>query len=326
MNNQIAVYNEFRAQLATLAEHNASVVFDYEDTAGNKEARSHVYKLRQTRSAVEKARKTEKAASLEYGRAVDAQAKEITGQLDDMVEVHASPLREIEERQQAVVDELKEHIEIVTKCGLVRDDAGALWPSSVLLASQERVLAFDPDDGFGDLRGEAAAAKGVALAALIPAIAEAKEAEAEAARKADEARAEIERQQRERDERIAKEATERAHLEAEQKANAEKEAAERREAELIAAAERAQREAAEAKLQAERTAADTEARIKREQEVAAQQLADERARREKNRAHKGRVNRAARDALVAGGVSEDCAERVVKLIAQGNVPAMTIAY
>ena len=74
-NSNIAVYDEFRGQLSELRDANAKTVFDYEDPKGNKDARSHVYKLRQTKSAVEMARKEEKAESLAYGRRVDEQAQ-----------------------------------------------------------------------------------------------------------------------------------------------------------------------------------------------------------------------------------------------------------
>ena len=97
----IAVYDEFRAQLAELKEENAKAVFDYADEAGSKEARSHIYSLRRTKTAVDNARKAEKKASLEYGRRVDSEAKEIIEQIEDMIEVHAAPIRELEEAEKA---------------------------------------------------------------------------------------------------------------------------------------------------------------------------------------------------------------------------------
>src|SRR3954454_6832415 len=83
----LAVYNPFRAELAEFKAQNATLIFDYESPKGNKEARSHVYKLRQSKAAVEKARKEEKAASLEYGRKVDAEAKTIMEEIEAMIAV-----------------------------------------------------------------------------------------------------------------------------------------------------------------------------------------------------------------------------------------------
>lgn len=53
----VNVFNEFRSSLSKLKIDNQAAVFDYESIKGNKEARSHIYKLRQTKSAVEKSRK-----------------------------------------------------------------------------------------------------------------------------------------------------------------------------------------------------------------------------------------------------------------------------
>ena len=58
--NEIAAFSEFRSQLATLKHDNSKAVFNYADPKGNKEARSHIYKLRQTKSAVDKVRKEQK--------------------------------------------------------------------------------------------------------------------------------------------------------------------------------------------------------------------------------------------------------------------------
>ena len=95
----LAAYSEFRAQLSKLREENASLIFDYHDPKGNKEARSHIHKLRRTKGAVESVRKEEKAASLAYGRRVDAEAKAIIGEIEDMIEVHERQIKEIEEAE-----------------------------------------------------------------------------------------------------------------------------------------------------------------------------------------------------------------------------------
>jgi len=57
----VAAYTPFYAKLAALEKENSELVFSYEDPRGNKEARSHVYKLRQTKGALERKRKEAKA-------------------------------------------------------------------------------------------------------------------------------------------------------------------------------------------------------------------------------------------------------------------------
>ena len=54
--------------------------------------------------------------------------------------------------------------------------------------------------------------------------------------------------------------------------------------------------------------------------------AAEQAKRERNRAHKAKINSAALAAFVAGGMTEECAKMAVTLIASGKIPAVAIAY
>ena len=89
----------------------STVKFNYDTPFGNKEARSYVYKLRRLKTAVDKARKDEKADALEYGRRVDAQAKEMIQAITTLIEPHQQILDEIEQkeadrkaRHQAVLD------------------------------------------------------------------------------------------------------------------------------------------------------------------------------------------------------------------------------
>lgn len=52
----------------------------------------------------------------------------------------------------------------------------------------------------------------------------------------------------------------------------------------------------------------------------------ETARREDDKAHKGKVNRAALEAFIAGGMPEECAKLAVTLIAKRVIPAVIITY
>lgn len=117
-----------------------------------------------------------------------------------------------------------------------------------------------------------------------------------------------------------------ARREAELKAQTEREAADRQaqeERDRAAAREVELKAIAEA---AERRERETEARLKREAEerVAAEKA--EAARRERDKEHKGKLNRAAVEAFVAGGIAEDVAKAVVTLIAKRSIPAVMIAY
>src|SRR4051812_5978960 len=102
---ELTQYNVVKSDIATLKAQNAALVFIYDTPEGNKNARSHVHKLRLKKGEVERVRKDVKAAALEFGRKVDFVAKELTDDLDGMIEVHQKPLDAIEQRVAAELAE-----------------------------------------------------------------------------------------------------------------------------------------------------------------------------------------------------------------------------
>jgi len=345
----VAEYRPFYAQLVDLEQKNATLVFDYESPKGNKEARSHVHALRQTKGALERTRKEAKAESLRIGRAIDAEASEINARIEAMIGVHQEALEAIEQREKQRVADLAERLANLRTTGAAASTAAQLaeviatleplvigddWQEykapalevkddllrQLRLRHAEYVADEAKEAELARLRAEAAERERLEREAAIVRAAE-ERARAEAARAAQEAeaRAAAEREaaaRRELELKLAAETAERRRVEAEQRAEQER----------IDAAARAEREAEEAAERAERQAAEA---VRREQErVAAEQAAAaaELARREANKAHKGRVNRAALTALVAGGLTEECAKQCITLIASGKVPAVSIAY
>lgn len=345
----VAEYRPFYAQLVELEKKNATLVFDYESPKGNKEARSHVYALRQTKGALERTRKEAKDESLRIGRAIDAEAKEINARIEAMITVHQTAIDAIEEREKDRVAALAERL------AQLRNTGTAAVESIDIAAFIASLEPFVIGDDWQEFKPQALEAKDEVLRSLRQRHVERVEHEA---REAELARLRAEAAERERIEResaIVRAAEERARAEAaraaqeaEARAAAEREAAARRELELklqaeqserrrveaeqraeqerIEAAARAERQAKEAAERAEREAAEA---VRREQaRVAAEHAAAaaEQARRERDKKHKAAINRAALDALVAGGLSEESAKLVVTLIASGKVPAVSIAY
>jgi hypothetical protein len=120
--------------------------------------------------------------------------------------------------------------------------------------------------------------------------------------------------------------------------------AERQRLQLQLQAEQAERQAAQAK--ADQLAAEQRAEQERIAAVQRQEHAVEQARqnelarqaaavafeleqaqaREADKAHKARINRAALEAFIAGGMPEECAKQAVTLIAQRKIPAISITY
>lgn len=356
----VAEYQPFYAQLAELEQKNATLVFDYESPKGNKEARSHINTLRLTKGALERTRKSAKEESLRVGRAIDAEAKEINARIEAMITVHQDAVDAIEQREKQRVADLAERLASLRNTGAAASTAAALAETIAALEpvvigddwSEFKPQALEAKDAvlrdlrqrhgaaveheareaeLARLRAEAAERERLEREAAIVRAAE-ERAKAEAARAAQEAeaRAAAEREaaaRRELELKLAAESAERRRVEAEQRAEQERiEAIARAERAEQEAKDRAERQAKEAAAAAERQAAEA---VRREQErVAAEQAAAaaDQVRREANRAHKAKINRAAVAALVAGGLTEECAKQCVTLIASGNVPAVTIAY
>ena len=124
----------------------------------------------------------------------------------------------------------------------------------------------------------------------------------------------------------AEAAAERQRLQLELQAEQSRSAAAQAETNRIAAEQRVEQERIAA---AQRQAAAVEQA--RKDEVARQQaVADEERRqaaaREANKAHQAKINRAALEAFVAGGMTEECAKQAITLIAQRKIPSISISY
>lgn len=340
MPQEIVAYNPFRAQIAEMKSINEKTVFQYADPKGNKEARSYIHKLRLSKGEIERVRKAEKAASLEYGRKVDAEAKSLTEEIEAMIAVHQAPLDEIEQREKNRVAEIQKR----------RDDMklAAMGLEELTAAQlQERLQSVEAviiDASFAEFQAAAQEEKTASISALVIARDKAIKREAEAAELDRLRREEEERKQREREERIAREAAERARIEAEAKAKAEAEAAEkkaREEREAIERKAREEREAAEreqkrlrdeaeqkererlaAEEKAKRSAEEERQRIQREQE----EKAAEEAKREADRKHQAKIHGEIIAALSACGINEEQAKAAIVAIRKGDVPHIKIIY
>lgn len=111
-------------------------------------------------------------------------------------------------------------------------------------------------------------------------------------------------------------------LQAEQ---AERQAAQA-EANRIAAEQRAEQERAAAAQRAEQAAEQARLDEQRRQKEAADEILRQERLREADKAHKGAIYKAAKEAFMANGMSEDCARLAVKLIASNFIPAVKIEY
>lgn len=308
----IAVYKEYTDKLAEIKAANLAVKFDYESPAGNKAARSHVYKLRQTKTAIEETRVAAKKDALEYGRKVDAQAKALMTELDEMIEVHAQPIRLIEQREATRIANIKNNIE---RFKIVGAESVLTKSAAEIEKIFSELSGAAIDESYGEFKIEAETAKANALNFLQKAHAEAKQREEERAmlqKLQDENAA---RHKKEFEERIRREAAEKATFEAEQKAQAERDALAN---ELAAAIKREK----DLKDQAEQAAAAERKRIKDE----ADRQAAEDAKRAANEAHRKAIHASIILFLDGYGVGNNAAQAIVSDIDAGKLPALKIIY
>ena len=271
---------------------------------------------------------------------VDAERKRMRDLMDQWKEEIRKPLTDWEEAEEARQARHKTGIEWFQ----IRAKEYHDLDLQELRASLAEVEGKTVDAAWEEFEAEAHRAKEKAVEALTAAVAAREKHEAEQAELAKLRAEAAAREQKDREERIAREAAERAQREAEAKAQAVREAAikreaeaaaaaERRELELKLAAERAEREKAEAlqreqqaKADAERREAEAVAAEQRRVAAIAEAEAKEAKRREADKAHKTAVNRAALEAFMKGGLSEECAKTAVTLIAKKAIPAVSITY
>lgn len=348
----IAAYSPFYAQLAELKSNNEKLVFNYADKKGNKEARSHVYKLRQTKAALEKVRVDEKSESVRIGKAIDAEAKVIAAEIEAMITIHQAEIDRIEQIETARIDNHKAAIKCIVDCGngLIGGQPQAF---ALLFYELEEVIIVD--ESFEEFEAEAHRAKTEALAKLKKQFADhqklqSEKEELERLRAESEARVQADRDAamvaaavelaRVASEQLAVEQAKKAAqaiADAEAEAKTERETAERRELELKLAAENAERRRVEAEQKAAQDAKDALAKaesdkakavVAEQERVAAIEKAeaDALAKREANKAHLAKINRTAVAAMVAGGINEETAKQVIVMIVKGGIPAVSIQY
>lgn len=340
----IVAYDPFRQQLQELKAINDKTMFQYDTVAGFTAAKSYIRKLQLTAGAIERVRKAEKAESLNYGRKVDKQAKEIEAEVRAMIEVHQKPIDEIEAREEKRIAAIRVRIDRI-KAYQVADDRTSAQSTAAL----KNLGEVKVDESFGEFQVEVT----IEIAKAIEAQTNRKEfveVEEEVARTQAKERADAAVEaQRVRDEAIAKEAAEQAKTQAEAfarlaaervKADHEKALQEaelqKQEAEYAATNAQIARERAEKQSEIDRVTA-LEAAERREREAVeaeqrrvaaeAKRVADEAAAREADLEHKKKINNEVMEALFkVADLSTETAKEIIKAIARGEIPHVKISY
>jgi hypothetical protein len=311
---------------------------DITTAKGRKAVAAMAYKVSQTKSYLEGVGKALAAEAKLVPGKIDASRARMRGTLDQWRDEVRKPLTDWELAEETRV--FRHRSAIAELYGQPKSVETADQIAAAIASTEAFVIGPDLEE----FTTEYAMAKDTALRELRAKLLERKRLDAEEAERARIQREAEERAAEEREERIRAEAVAAERARAEREAAVERErveqeaAAERRrveaEAARVEAAAKAERDAAERRerdlrLQAEeanRRAAETELRLKREAEDKARQEAEEAARREADTRRRGRVNREAVAALVAGGVPEELAKLAVTMIARKAVPHVAITY
>lgn len=306
---------------------------DVSTAKGRKEIASIAHKIARSKSALDGMGKELVAEMKEIPKRIDAERKRMRDTLDSWKEEVRQPLTEWEQAEadrvaahQGLIDGIKSQV-------ILAEGQSAQMISEIL----QKAESIKVDEAFEEFEAEAHRAKDQAVQDLRAMLEKQQAHEAEQAELA-RLRAEAEaREQKEREERIAREAEERANRQAEEKARAEREAAERREREAREewdrkereakeAAERQQRENQQALEKAQRDAQQAAQRERERYEAEQRQQKEEAEQRARNKAHKTKINRAALEAFMANGMTEECAKQAVTLIAKGSIRGVKIEY
>ena len=111
MSTELVKFNEIEAEISQYHAENEAKIFEYETPAGNKAARSWIYKLRGVRARIADVHKTVKADALAVCQKVDMVKRELTTQVDTMITYHETPLLQIETREAAKLAEEQRRIQ-----------------------------------------------------------------------------------------------------------------------------------------------------------------------------------------------------------------------
>lgn len=141
-----------------------------------------------------------------------------------------------------------------------------------------------------------------------------------------ERQAQLKADQEERERRIAEEAAANAKAEAKAAKQRAIEAETRAKVEAEQAELRRIEAEKQAKLNAEKAAEQARLAEIARQEAEAKSIADEQAKREANKQHIGAVRKAAKESLIAQGLSEETAKKIVLAINSGDIANVTINY
>lgn len=316
--NDQAVIEEI---IVKIEAESRSIVFDITTKEGQATCRSLAAKIARAKSLLDKAGKSKKDEYMVTTKLIDADRNLAKSRLQALQDEIRQPLTELEQRE---VQRKAQHEANLAALIDLTDLVGA-HSSTIrerITTLQDRVIG----DEWEEYKTEALEAKDCTLKALRTEFEMVKQREDEQAELARLRAEQAQREQQEREARIAQEAAAKAKADAERQAQ-----------QLAQEVERKEREAKEreARLIAEKEAAELRAKqqvedaAKRERDaIEAERLEAERleAERQKNKEHRDAVFIQAKNDLMAGGIDEEAAKQVIKLIYSNKITNVAIKF
>ncbi|HRQ59793.1 MAG TPA: hypothetical protein PLN31_20455 [Azoarcus taiwanensis] len=299
---------------------------DITKASGRKEVKSFAYKITRSKTLIDDEGKAIVDELKSLPKTVDATRRYFARQLDAIKEEVAKPVKDWEDAEDERVARLKDGLAALQ--GTI-DDPNWITRSAEVLRDRLGEVERDADVSeakWDEYASAAAELRAKAIEVLTERIGIAEKREAEAAELERLRKESEERAKKDREEQIAREAAEKARKDAEAKAEADKRAADQREADLKAAVAKAAEDKRLAEERAVKAAQEAKEQAIREAQAKADAEDRQRKAREADKAHRTAVNRAALDALTAGGIPEELGKTVITLIATGKVPNVEIRY
>lgn len=332
----LATYSADKGLEPFLAKIRAEIdvfVPDVSTKKGRDAVASIAHKVAKSKVALDNIGKELVANLKDLPRKVDAERKRMRDTLDAWKDEVRQPLTCWEQAEESRIAAHKAHLTEMESCAASLDGRTADELESAISLIEEYTI----NDSWEEFEAEAAHTKDAALSKLRTALTARQKYEAEQAELARLRAESAERDRKDREARIAQEAADKAKREAEAKAKAERDAvakrqadakaaSERRELELKLKAEKAERERLEAIQKAEREKTEAVEAERQRQVDEAARVAAETKKREADRTHKAKINAAALNAFIVGGLTPECAKLAVTLIAKKTIPAITINY
>ncbi len=296
-NNKMVVFDEVKAEVAKYKVINASLDFDYADPQGEKDARSHVFKLRKVKGKIEEVRKLAKAKALAHCKAVDAEGRFLTEETVEMIDVHMNPINEIAEKKLKAEQERIE-AEQAEKARIEQERLDAITKQEEELARKQAELKAKEEEA--QKEAERLVRENEKLEA-------AKQTEIDAKNREQQARKDAE-EKAEQDKKLA---LEQAEEEKQEAIEAEKEKAREVEAERIAKEEA---EKAEAKAKEDKRLAEEKIKYEAERKRVA------------NFKHRKQIEDYASEDIDRFTDDSNMADKILEAIKAGEISNVTINY